>query len=88
MSNQKFSGIMTRYTMYLDRDANGGLAHPKALLLTEYANQAEFERKSSVKDAYKKVLLETHPEWKRINDTKTEIRTDLDETLAKQVPLD
>lgn len=88
MSNQKFSGIMTRYTMYLDRTANGGLAHPKALLLTEYANEAEFERKSSVKDAYKKVLLETHPEWKRINDSKTEIRTDLDETLARQVPLD
>ena len=88
MSNQKFSGIMTRYTMYLDREASGGLANPKALLLTEYANDAAFARKASVKDAYKKVLLETHPEWKRINETKTEIRTDLDETLARQVPLD
>lgn len=87
MANQKFSGIMTRYTMYLDREATGGLAHPKALLLTEYASDAEFARKSAVKDAYKKALLETHPEWKRINDSKTTIRVDLDETLARTVAL-
>lgn len=88
MANQKFSGIMTRYTMYLDREANGGLAKPKAVLVTEYADDAAFARKSAVKDAYKKALLDTHPQWKQINDTKTQIRTDLDETLARAVPLD
>lgn len=86
MANQYFSGIMTRYTMYLEREATGGLANPKALLVTEYANQAEYDRKSSVKDPYKALLLSgTHPEWAHINETKKEIRRDYSETYAKPV---
>ncbi|KAF1685372.1 hypothetical protein B1992_12635 [Pseudoxanthomonas broegbernensis] len=88
MANQMFSGIMTRYTMYLEREATGGLAHPKAVLVTEYANQAEFDRKKAVKDAYKAVLLSgTHPEWAHINDTKKALRTDKSETYAHPVEL-
>ncbi len=30
MGNQYSSGIMTRYTMYLEREATGGVAKPKA----------------------------------------------------------
>lgn len=87
MSNQYYSGIMNRYTMYIEREASAPQQKPKAYLLTEYANDAEFARKDGVKGSYKEVLLAHHPEWKRINDTKTNIRTDLDETLARQVPL-
>ncbi len=86
MANQYFSGIMTRYTMYFEREATGGMANPKAFLVTEYANQAEYDRKSSVKDPYKALLLSgTHPEWAHINETKKAIRRDYSETYAKPV---
>lgn len=86
MANQYFSGIMTRYTMYYEREATGGLAHPKAFLVTEYANQAEYDRKSSVKDPYKALLLSgTHPEWARINESKKTLRRDYSETYANPV---
>jgi len=65
----------------------GIMSGPRAALVTEYAGDAAFARKSAVKDAYKKALLDTHPEWKRSNDTKTQIRSDLDETLARAVSL-
>lgn len=88
MSNQMFSGIMTRFTMYLEREATGGRDNPKAVLVTEYANQSEYDRKSAVKDAYKAVLLSgTHPEWARINDEKKHLRVDIGETEANPVAL-
>lgn len=87
MSNQVFSGIMTRYTMYLERPESGDAGKPLSLLVTEYAGEQAFARKSEVKDAYKVALLATHPEWKRINDTKATLRNDLDETLARAVAL-
>lgn len=88
MANQYHSGIMTRYTMYLEQQASGGRAHPKAVLVTEYANQAEYDRKKAVKDAYKAVLLSgTHPEWARINDEKKNLRVDVGETYASPVEL-
>lgn len=88
MSNQMFSGIMTRFTMYLEREPTGGRANPEALLVTEYANQAEYGRKKAVKDAYKAVLLSgTHPEWARINDEKKTLRIDVGETYANPVAL-
>jgi hypothetical protein len=88
MANQYFSGIMTRYTMYLEREATGGRVHPKALLVTEYADQAAYDRKASVKDPYKALLLSgTHPEWAHINETKKAIRSDYSETYANPVKL-
>lgn len=88
MANQYHSGIMTRYTMYLERQGTGGLKKPKAFLVTEYASQAEYDRKSAVKDAYKAVLLSgTHPQWAHINDTKKALRRDYSEVYAKAVPL-
>jgi len=87
MSNQMFSGIMTRFTMYYERAPSGGMAHPKAILVTEY-DPAEYDRKTDVKNAYKTVLLGgTHPRWKHINDTKSTLRTDLAETYASPVAL-
>lgn len=88
MANQYFSGIMTRYTMYLEREATGDRANPKALLVTEYGNQADYDRKASVKDPYKAQLLSgTHPEWAHINETKKAIRSDYSETYANPVKL-
>jgi len=87
MSNQMFSGIMTRFTMYYERAASGGMSNPKAILVTEY-DPAEYDRKTDVKNAYKTVLLGgTHPTWKYINDTKSKLRTDLSETYASPVTL-
>lgn len=87
MDNQYHSGIMTRYTMYLEREATGGLKNPRAFLVTEYANQAEFERKASVKDPYKALLLSgTHPEWARLNVEKKKMRRDFNESYARPAP--
>lgn len=81
MANQKDSGVMTAYTMFLERESSGAKA--KAVLVKEYVDEAAFGRSEAIKDAHKKVLL-VDPEWSRINDTKATMRTDLNETLAKQ----
>lgn len=87
MENQVSSGIMTRYTMYLERAATGDLKNPRAFLVTEYANQAEFDRKASVKDPYKALLLSgPYPEWARLNVDKKKMRRDFNESYAKPVP--
>jgi len=87
MSNQMFSGIMTRFTMYYERAPSGGMVNPKAILVTEY-DPAEYDRKTDVKNAYKEVLLGgTHPRWQHINDVKRNLRTDLAETYANPVAL-
>lgn len=88
MGNQYFSGIMTRYTMYLEREATGGLQNPKAFLVTEYADQAAYDRKSSVKDGYKALLLGgNYPVWAQINDSKKALRRDYSEVYANPVAL-
>lgn len=88
MGNQYSSGIMTRYTMYLEREATGGLSKPKAFLVTQYANGGEFKRKDSVKGNYKKLLLGgDYPVWAHIDGTKKEIRRDFSEVVSKAVPL-
>lgn len=80
MANQHESGVMAAYTMYLEREATG--SHPRAVLVKEYFDRDAFVRSDAIKDAHKKVLLDTNPEWKRINDTKDKVRTDLSETAA------
>jgi hypothetical protein len=88
MGNQYSSGIMTRYTMYLEREATGGLSKPKAFLVTQYANEAEFKRKDSVKGNYKKLLLGgDYPVWQHIDGTKKTLRRDFSEVISKPVPL-
>lgn len=88
MGNQYSSGIMTRYTMYLEREATGGVAKPKAFLVTQYASQDEFKRKDSVKGNYKKLLLGgDYPVWQHIDGTKKELRRDYSEVISKPVPL-
>lgn len=88
MGNQYSSGIMTRYTMYLEREGTGGLSKPKAFLVTQYANQDEFKRKDSVKGNYKKLLLGgDYPAWQHIDGTKKALRRDFAEVISKPVPL-
>jgi len=87
MENQVSSGIMTRYTMYLEREATGDLKNPRAFLVTEYASKAEFDRKASVKDPYKALLLSgPYPEWARLNVEKKKMRRDFNESYATPVP--
>lgn len=81
MDNQKQSGVMSAYTMYLEREPAG--THSKAVLVKEYLDHGAFARSDAIKDAHKEVLLQD-PKWKQINDTKTTIRTDLSETVATQ----
>lgn len=88
MGNQYFSGIMTRYTMYMEREGTGGLSNPKAFLVTEYADQASYDRKESVKGNYKKLLVGgDYPLWSEINDTKNALRRSFSEVYARPVSL-
>lgn len=83
MMNQRWSGVMSRWTMYLERETSGKKAN--AVLLMEYENAEMYEQRSAVKGAYKQVLLQHHPKWAHINNIKDEqIRRDLTETYAVQ----
>lgn len=81
MDNQAQSGVMTGYTMYLEREPAG--THSKAVLVKEYLDRDAFVRSDAIKDAHKLVVLQD-AKWKGINDTKETIRTDLSETVATQ----
>lgn len=85
MANQKDSGVMTSYSMYLEREPAG--TNSKAVLVKEYLNEDAFIRSDAIKEEHKERVLLKDAEWSRINDTKTAIRTDLNETLSKQVVL-
>lgn len=83
MMNQRWSGVMTRWTMYMERETSGKKAN--AVLLMEYKDAAKYAERSAVKGAYKKVLLDHHPKWAHINSIKDDqIRRDLTETYAVQ----
>lgn len=81
MANQKNSGVMSSYAMYVER-ADGD-SKPRSILLKEYASEKSFGESEAVKDAYKRDVLLKDAEWKRIDETKATIRTDLNETLAR-----
>lgn len=81
MASQKDSGVMTSYAMYLERA--DGSERPRSYLIKEYVGEDGFERSGPIKNAYKNDVLLKNAEWSRINDTKATIRSDLNETLAK-----
>lgn len=81
MAHQKSSGVMASYSMYLERAEGQG--KPRSLLIKEYVNEEAFGKVKAIKDAHKNEVLLKDPEWKHIDETKAEIRTDLNETLAK-----
>lgn len=81
MANQKSSGVMASYSMYLERA--GGQGNARSVLIKEYVSEEAFGKSGAIKDAHKAAVLLNDPEWKRIDGTKAAIRTDLNETLAK-----
>jgi hypothetical protein len=84
MNQQRGEGVMSRYAMLLERDAAG--AKGRAMLLTEYVDDAAFAKRGEVKARGKAMLL-ADPQWKQINDTKDSLRDDLSSATAKAVPL-
>lgn len=87
MMHQRWSGIMSRWTMYFEREPSGEKAN--AVLLMEYKDAKEYARRDGVKGAYKSVLVEHNPKWAHINSVKhTEIRKDVSESYAVKVNLD
>lgn len=80
MLDQKNAKILIRYTVYLEREPNGG--HGRSLLVTEYRDSLAFDRRTAVKSEFKQRALATNPAWKKINETKEGIRTDVSETIA------
>lgn len=83
MAHQRSTGAMLAYTMYIEREPEG--IKPKTVLVKQYVSPEEHARAEAAKDSYKKDVLLKQTEWKQINDTKTTIRNDLTETLARPV---
>ena len=84
MNGQKDGGVMTGYAMYYEREPVPGIKGNRTVLVKEYADEAAFGRSEAIKEKDKVRLLKD-PEWKRINDTKTELRNDISGTLALPV---
>lgn len=83
MANQKSTGAMLAYTMYIEREPEG--VKPLTVLVKQYVSPEEHLRAEEAKENYKRDVLLKQPEWKQINDTKSTIRNDLTETLARPV---
>lgn len=83
MNGQMDAGLMTYYKMFLEREAEG--VNPQAVLVKEYVDRESFEARKAVKDKNKEEVLLKDPEWARYNSIKTTLRTDLHETLAREV---
>lgn len=84
MNLQRASGIMSQYTMYMERDPVAGKV--RSLLVMEYADEAAYAKREQVKADSKKKLA-ANADWKRINDTKETIRTDISSTASNEVKL-
>lgn len=82
MNLQRKSGIMSQYTMYLERDPVEGTV--RSLLVMEYADEASYARREQVKAAGKQQLA-ADTKWKRINDVKESIRTDISSTASTEM---
>lgn len=87
MNGQKAAGLMTGYAMYYEREPVPGLEGNRTVLVKQYVNEDAFSRIEAVKEKDKKKLLQD-PEWKRINDTKDQLRNDISGTLARPLPVD
>lgn len=83
MAHQKSTGAMLGYTMYIEREPDS--AKPMAVLVKQYVSPEEHTRAEEAKEAYKRDVLLKQTEWKRINDTKSGVRNDVTETLARPV---
>lgn len=82
MDHQRAAGIMSQYTMLLERDAAG--AKGRSLLVMEYAHPAAYAKREEVKSQGKAGLM-ANADWKRINDSKESFRSDLSSTAATEL---
>jgi hypothetical protein len=83
MANQKSTGAMIAYTMYIERESEG--VKPHAVLVKEYLSPAEQVRAESAKEKYKEEVLLKQAEWSEIHAKKATLRNDLTETFASAV---
>jgi hypothetical protein len=87
MEGQKKGGVMTGYAMYYEREPVPGIKGNRTVLVKQYVDEAAFGRADEIKKKDKVELLKD-PEWKRINDTKENIRKDISGTLALPTPVE
>jgi hypothetical protein len=78
---------MTGYAMYYEREPVPGIKGNRTVLVKQYVDEAAFGRADEIKKKDKVELLKD-PEWKRINDTKENIRKDISGTLALPTPVE
>lgn len=83
MAHQQSTGAMLGYTMYIERETDG--VKPMVVLVKQYVSAEEHVRAEAAKEVYKRDVLLKRAEWKQIHDTKSGIRNDLTETLARPV---
>ena len=82
LAHQMDAGVMSGYAMYLEQGAGDNV--PRVVLVKEYVDEGAFVRANAIKQAHEQVLS-TDPQWRALDQTKTRVRTDLNQTLATRV---
>lgn len=83
MEVQADVGLMTWYTMYVERGAGG---ERNAVLVKAYRDSATYQRAAPLKLELRAKLTEQHPTYPKWHSTKDTLRDNVSETLAVNEP--
>jgi hypothetical protein len=82
VENWLAEGALSRYRIYMNRYPVGDPEPWDALIIYEYRNLDAFGRRDEV-SAKVRAVLQADPVWKQLSDTKSQIRTESENTIAE-----
>jgi hypothetical protein len=82
VENWLSEGALSRYRIYLNRYPVGDPEPWDALIIYEYRNLDSFGHRDEV-SAKTRTELQANPAWKQLSDTKSQIRTESENTIAE-----
>jgi hypothetical protein len=82
VENWLSEGALSRYRIYMNRYPVGDPEPWDALIIYEYRNLDSFGRRDEV-SARTRTVLQADPVWKQLSDTKSQIRTEAENTIAE-----
>jgi hypothetical protein len=82
VENWLAEGALSRYRIYMNRYPVGDPEPWDALIVYEYRNLDSFGRRDEV-SAKTRTALQADPVWKQLSDTKSQIRTESENTIAE-----
>ncbi len=78
------AGVLSRYSIYLNRYPVGDPEPWDALFVYEYRSLEAFGRRDEIIAAVRR-RLRANPAWERLSDTKSNLRTEAENTIAEPV---